>query len=416
MFNNFSFKIAWRYFSAKKNERLVNIISGFSLLGVTLGVAALIVVTAVMAGFRSELTRNIIGLNSDLTILPAGNNKVIADSDQLISKIEQLPQVHHINKLINGQVLATSKHSSSGALIKGIDLKDLKRKKQIANNIIQGDLSQYNNDNSIIIGQELAFALNVFAGDSLKLVSTNSASTILGNIPRSKTFTVVAVFASGMFDYDSATIIMPLKAAQNYLSLHDNINSLEIYTDDPHNSAVNIDVIIPFLNHEVRIQSWMDTHRQLLNALEVEKVAMFVILSLIILVAAFNIISSLFMLVKDKTTDIAIFRTIGASKFSILLIFIINGSFIGMIGTFLGVVLGVSFSLNINNIKLFLEGMTGINLFDAAVYFLYNLPAEVHYSDVIRICLMSLSLSVLATIYPAYRAAKLDPIEVMRNE
>lgn len=415
MNNNFIFTVALRYFKAKKNEKFVSIISGFSLLGVMIGVAALIVVMSVMNGFHIELTKNIIGLNGDIVISPQTSS--IDNYEEIKAKLLQQDYIKHVNIIANGQALALGKNNNSGAIIKGIDLNDLKLKNEIFKNVNFGSFDNFHGKNVIALGQGLAANLGVTVNDKVKLISPNSISTAFGSVPRSKEFKVIAVFNSGMYDYDSATILMPLEAAQNFLSLGNNVNLIEVNTLHP-DKALAYSYKVQQLLREKKLQifSWQTLNSQFLSALAVERTAMFTILSLIITVAAFNIISSLFMLVKDKTSDIAILRTMGASTKQIMLIFIYNGMFIGLLGTILGLILGITFSYNIGTIKNFLENVTGTKIFEAAVYFLYSLPSEVRSQDIILIASLSIILCFLATIYPSYKASKLNPVDALRYE
>ncbi len=405
-------KVAFKYFWAKKNETLVSFISGFSMLGVTIGVAALIVVIAVMKGFHIELSQNIIGLNSDISIVSI--EKSIEDYDDVVAKARSMNFVKYANPVVRGQSLASGPRTSAGVLVKGLALKDLEHKKQIVSNIVAGSLDDFELKGNIVIGSELAANLGVSIGDHVRLISPNIISTAFGSMPRSKDFKVLAIFSSGMMEFDSSVVITNLHSAITFLGI-EGPNLIEVYTSSPENSMHFVPLIAKEIP-DLRIVNWQTTHAQFLKALEIERVTMFIILSLIIVVAAFNIISSLFMLVKDKTKDIAILRTMGASRRDIMMIFILNGGIVGIIGTTLGVLLGVSFATNIESIKLFLESLFDVTIFDSAIYLLSHLPSKVLVSDVLSVSAMSLFICIAATIYPAYKAAKLDPVEAMRYE
>ncbi|XVN40778.1 MAG: lipoprotein-releasing ABC transporter permease subunit [Rickettsia endosymbiont of Argas persicus] len=412
--NNFIFKIAFRYFKAKKNEKFVSIISGFSLLGVMIGVAALIVVMSVMNGFHIELTKNIIGLNGDIVINPVESD--INNYEEIKTELLKQDFIKHVSLVAHGQALALGNLNNSGAIVKGISLQDLNSKNEIVKNVNFGSFNDFHGKNVIALGGELAANLGVNINDKVRLISPNSISTAFGSVPRSKEFKVIVIFNSGMYDYDSATILMPLEAAQNFLSFGDSINLIEVNTTHPDKALSYSYKLQLLLGNNVRVVSWQTSHSQFLSALSVERTAMFTILSLIVMVAAFNIISSLFMLVKDKTSDIAILKTMGTSTRQIMLIFIYNGMFIGVLGTMFGVILGVTFSYNIGTIKNTLENITGTKLFEAAIYFLYSLPSEVRVNDIIFIASLSIILCFLATIYPSYKASKLNPVDALRYE
>ncbi len=423
---SFSRFLAFRYFRAKKNETFVSIISAISLIGITIGVAALIVVMSVMNGYHVELVRNIIGLNGDIKLTPI--SREIKNYDQLIKNLKNYPYIKNISKSIQGQALASSVNSSSGVIIRGIDAADLKNKGAILDKVFDGSFSNYTGADVVAVGSELAYQLDLHVGSKLKLISPHMVSTAFGSMPRARNFTVVAIFGSGLYEYDSATVLMPLKAAEIFLSFKDSINLIELNIDDSDEARIRSKELQkefkPGSNSDkpseeifdLRVTSWDMSNQQFLTALEIERVAMFTILSLIILVAAFNIISSLFMVVKDKSKDIAILRTIGATKSQIMRAFIINGMIIGIIGTASGIALGLLIARNIDRIRMLLEKFAGFKIFDPAIYFLYALPSVVKYDNVFWIGIISITLCFLATIYPAYKASSLNPVEAMRYE
>jgi lipoprotein-releasing system permease protein len=412
----FIFLVATRYFLAPKSNRLISIISTFSLLGVTIGVAALIVVMSVMNGFHIELTSNIRGLNSDIMV-NVTSNEVEADSYQsLLGEISKKPYVTSASPIITGQALATTNYRSYGVIIKAMPPEDLKYKDKIKTELTQGDLQSFKDGNNVLIGVGLARNLSIGLGDTIRLMNANVVTTMFGSMPRYKDFVVGGIFSSGIYDYDNISVIMNLEMGQKFFSMEGYINLIEIYTRDFRKANEYSQDLRKTLIHTDDVNSWQNNNSQFLSALAVERTAMFLILSLIIIVAAFNIISSLFMFVKDKTRDIAILRTIGASRGQILFIFIMNGSIIGIIGSLCGASLGLLIASNLNNIKIFLETYLNIKLFEPAIYFLYHLPSDVQNEDVIFVCTMSLTLSVLATIYPAYKAANLNPVEAIRYE
>ena len=421
---SFSRFLAFRYFRAKKNETFVSIISAISLIGITIGVAALIVVMSVMNGYHVELVRNIIGLNGDIKITPI--SREIKNYNELIDHLEKYPYIKNISKSIQGQALASGINSSSGVIIRGIDASDLKNKGMILDNVFDGSFSNYAGTDVVAVGSELAHQLDLHVGSKLKLISPNMVSTAFGSMPRARNFTVVAVFGSGLYEYDAATVLMPLKAAEIFLSLKDSINLLEINIDDSDAASMRAKELQKDFkpgrdidngqDFALRVISWDMSNQQFLTALEIERVAMLTILSLILLVAAFNIISSLFMVVKDKSKDIAILRTIGATKSQIMRAFIINGMIIGIIGTASGIALGLLIAKNIDRIRMTLEKFAGFKIFDPAIYFLYSLPSVVKYDNVFWIGSISITLCLLATIYPAYKASSLNPVEAMRYE
>lgn len=413
MKSDFFLTVAFRYLISKKNEKFISFIGIFSLLGITLGVAALIVVMSVMKGFHREFSKNIIGLGGDINISSA--NKVFTDEEEIKKKLSKAPYVKAAVPTVSGEALALGKIANSGVKVRGFYKEDLKFKGSILKNVREGSFDSFSGKNSVALGSGLAASLGLEVGDKIKLISPNLISSLFGSIPRSKEFKIVAIFTSGMYDYDSVTVLAPMEAALNFFDIV-SPNYIELYTGFPDKSDLLALDLQKILGSEYTITDWKSLNAQFLKALEIERIAMFTILSLIIIVAAFNIISGLFMLVGDKLKDIAIFKTMGAGSGQVMLIFICYGLIIGAAGTLLGVILGVGFATNIENIRIFLESVTSTKIFDAAIYFLYTLPSDVRAEDVLSVSLLSLGLSFCATIYPAYRAANLNPVEILRNE
>jgi lipoprotein-releasing system permease protein len=414
VFSAFEWLVAMRYLRARRAEGFISVIAGFSLLGIALGVATLIVVLSVMNGFRAELLGRILGLNGH--ILVQGVAAPLEDYDDLSARIAAVGGVVRASPIIEGQVMATSQRFASGALVRGMRPADMMSHEVLADGIIAGSLESLDPRNDIVVGRRLANRLGVGLGDPVTLISPQGTSTPVGTVPRSRTYRMAAIFDVGMFEYDSTFIFMPLEAAQIYFRQRDSVTAVEVILDDP--DAVNQarETLFPFTSGRERLTDWQQVNSSYFNALQVERNVMFLILTLIILVAAFNIISSLIMLVKDKGRDIAILRTMGATRGSVMRIFFLAGASIGIVGTLSGLALGVAFADNIATLQRWLEGLTGTNLFAAEVYFLSQLPAEIDWSEVTAVVLMGLGLSLLATIYPSWRAARLDPVEALRYE
>lgn len=414
MFSAFERMIAFRYLRSRRKEGFISVIAGFSFVGIALGVATLIVVMAVMNGFRSEITSKILGLNGHISV--ASYERSLKNFDSFVDNLENVEGVISATPVIDGQVMVTSRIETTGAIVKGMRLKDIIIRPLIAGNINEGSITDFYGRDNVIIGSQLAMRLGVGVGDKITLVSPKGRSTALGTMPRLKKYTVVATFAAGMYEYDNNVIFMPLEAAQIFFGYSDSVSSIEIITNNPHNSGVISEQINWALEGIFIVQDWQHMNAGLFNALKVERTVMFLILTLIVFIAAFNIISSLIMLVNDKGQDIAILRTMGASRGSIMRIFFLCGSAIGVVGTFLGFALGVSFALNIETIRAWLESLIGTRLFDPVIYFLSELPAQVRAEDVLWAVAMGLIFSFAATIYPAWKAAKQDPAEALRYE
>ena len=415
IFGPFERLVAMRYLRPRREEGFVSVIAGFSLTGIALGVATLIIVMSVMNGFRVELMEKILGLNGHLTVYGSAG-RPLGEFDRTAEKLRAIQGVSRVIPLIEGQVLATSSRGSTGAIVRGARPGDIKSRATIANNILSGSLSEFRGKNSVIVGKGLSDRLGVGVGDRLRLISPQTSPSAFGSIPRSKRYTVVGLFEVGMYQYDSRYVFMPLEAAQLYFRYGDDAGGLEVFLNDPNDTAGVKTAITDAVGETVRIVDWQRQNESFFNALEVERNVMFLILALIILVAAFNIISGMIMLVKDKGQDIAIMRTVGATQGMIMRIFLLAGASVGVIGTAIGFVLGLFLASNIESIRQALQGLTGTELFAEEIYFLSQLPSVVHAEDVVGVIAMSLFLSFSATIYPAWRAARLDPVEALRYE
>ena len=410
--------LAYRYLCSPRQEGFISVIAGFSFLGIALGVATLIIVMSVMNGFRQELLSKIIGMKGHLIVYQ--EKSALSKFDDLKKAIESTHSVKAIYPLIERQAIANYQTQARGAFVVGTRPDDLRDRSFIAENIVEGSIEDFQGKNALVIGRKLADYLRVNVGDRIMLTSPEGTTTAFGLIPRQKGFKIVAIFNVGMNEYDRSFLFMPLEAAQDFFKLPELATHLEIFVDNPDSvGAIGEAVqtkIAPFQGERpLNVVDWKHSDSAYFRAIQVERNVMFLILTLIIVIAAFNIISSLIMLVKDKTRDIAILRTMGASQWSILQIFCLTGTSIGVVGTFVGVLLGLLFSLNIESIRRFLESCLGGELFQAEIYFLTQLPAKVDGTDVISVIVMAIGLSFLATLYPAWKAARLDPVEALRQ-
>ena len=416
-FSSASFErmVAMRYLRSRRREGFISVIAWFSLVGIALGVGTLIVVMSVMNGFREELLGRILGLNGHLNISQSGGR--IDDYERVAQTLRMLPGVVSATPLVEGQVMATANRIASGAVVRGLSQSQLAEKSIITDNLLRGGLADLEAPSAVMIGSRMAARMGLTVGDQLTLVSpTGSRATVIGSIPRSRAYTVAAIFEVGMYEYDNTFVFMDIKTAQLLFDRDDSATNIEIFLDRADDSRFRGLEIRQSLGPEFRVVDWQRQNATFFNALQVERTVMFMILTLIIVVAAFNIISSLIMLVKDKGRDIAILRTMGATRGMIMRIFFLSGASIGVLGTTLGVVLGVAFASNIEEIRQFIQGLAGVQLFDPVVYFLSKLPAVINWDEVVLVVLKGLGLSFLATIYPSWRAARLDPVEALRYE
>ncbi|MSP94669.1 MAG: lipoprotein-releasing ABC transporter permease subunit [Alphaproteobacteria bacterium] len=406
--------IAGRYLRAKRQESFISVISGFSLIGIALGVATLITVMSVMNGFRAELLGRILGLNGHLIVQSITGG--VPDYDAAATRIRALPGVTGAIPIIEGTVLVNTETTSFGALVRGIELADLQRLTTVSSSLSQGSLDGFEGGDSVILGLRLAQRLGLVPGMTVTLVAPKGAVTPFGTTPRIKTYRVSGTFNVGMSEYDQTVIFMPLTEAQLFFGFTDVVGGIEVMVTDPDRVGELRTSVALAAGEYARVLDWQQMNSSLFGALIVERNVMFLILTLIILVAALNIVSGLIMLVKDKGGDIAILRTMGASQASVMRIFFIAGAAIGVIGTFSGVVLGIVFSANVENIRQFLSSAFGIGLFPPEIYFLSRMPSLIQVGDVVAVVAMALTLSFFATLYPSWRAARLDPVEALRYE
>ncbi len=411
IFAPFEWMIALRYLRPTRKTGFISIISFLSLAGIAVGVAALIIVLSVMNGFRQELLKNILGLNGHVTV-----QGQLTDYDAVAARIGKVPGVVRAAPVVDGQVMAAQNGVNSAVLVRGMRRDDLKSLTTVSTKLTPGALDTFEGNDVVIIGSGLAQKLGLHLGGSITLIAPRGDVTPFGTTPRIKTYTVGGIFRIGMTTYDTAFVFMPLEEAQLFFNTGNTVNSIETMVANPDNDFNLLAPIRAAAGQNVRIMPWQDFNSNLFEALQVERVTMALILSLIVAVAALNIISGLIMLVKDKSADIAILRTMGASRGSMMRIFFLAGASIGVVGTMAGFAIGVLFCANIESIRQFLSHLTGTTLFDPTIYFLSRMPAEMDATDVTYVVVVSLVLTFLATLYPSWRAARLDPVEALRYE
>ena len=440
-FSPFEWMIAGRYLRARRKDTFISVIASLTLVGVAIGVATLIVVTSVMNGFREELLSKILGLNGHFTVYPIESN--FADYNDDVLKWEQVDGVTHAVAFVEGEALASGFGGSTGVNVRGMALNDIKKLNLLYDGVSQGGWEDWDGGQGAAIGYRLAQKLGISIGDAITIVNPNGETTPFGTTPQIRSYPVNVIFNLGMVEFDSFFVYLPLEAAQVYFKMFqdklkpgvdelpldatdDEIDAAyqrefyatgaEIFLDDP--DAVDA-LRLPLqmaVDQPVILTDWRQRNETFFSALQVERVVMFTILTMIVVVAAFNIISSLVMLVKDKGKDIAVLRTMGATRGAVMRIFCITGTAIGVAGTLLGLVVGLVVAANAETLRAALSDLIGIRIFPPEVFFLSSLPSRVDQGDVTVIVCIALGLSVLATLYPAWRAAQHDPVEALRYE
>ncbi|MBQ6853993.1 MAG: lipoprotein-releasing ABC transporter permease subunit [Alphaproteobacteria bacterium] len=414
MFSKTERMLAFRYLKSRKRTGFVSVIAGFSFLGIMLGVATLIIVMSVMNGFREELMNRVLGINGQLGVYPAWGS-TLDDVQDKVDKMQKIDGVVQAIPVVDGQVMVSSKETSAGVMVRGMTAEDFAKRPLLGGQYKGWELSEFT-DGQVILGYRLARKLAVRSGDDITLVSPKGNVTAFGTLPKMKAYTVIGTFNSGMSEYDSNFIFMPLTEAQKFFMMKDKVSHLEVFTQKDADMKKIVDEAFVAMGDTAQIHDWRYTNKAFFNAIEVERNVMFLILTLIIVVAAFNMISGLIMLVKDKAKDIAVLRTMGMSRGAIQRIFLMSGLTVGVVGTLAGFILGLAFCYNIDSIKNALENLSGKELFSAEIYFLSKLPAKVDMTEVGVVVCMSLVLALLSTIYPSYKASKTDPVEALRYE
>jgi lipoprotein-releasing system permease protein len=416
MFDPFERAVAGRYLRARRGERFVSVIAGFSLVGIALGVATLIIVMSVMGGFKVDLLNRILGFNGHLGVYGAGRS--LSDYEGLTATIKTIPGVVSATPVVDGQVLLTdNRGTSAGGLVRGIAPADLKALHAVSDHILFGSLDGFTGDDAIAVGVGLARRFGLSIGSELTLVSPQGAATALGTIPRVRAYKVVAIFQVGMNEYDTSYVFLPLSAAQVFFQMPGAVTEIEVSVADPDRVfEISRAIRERLAGVPISVIDWQQSNNSFFAAVQVEQNVMFLILTLIILVAAFNVVSSLIMMVKDKTRDIAVLRTLGAGRGAVMRIFLMCGASVGVTGTIVGTALGVVFCWNIQTIQGWVESITGVNVFNPEIYYLTHLPAKLDWHEVLQVIVMALGLSLVATLYPSWRAARTDPVEALRHE
>ena len=415
MFSVFERTVAWRYLRVRRQDSFIAVISWFSLAGITLGVATLIIVMSVMNGFRHELLSRILGINGHLGFYSTAGG--MEDHEEALQRIRQIPGVLRAHPMIERQVMVMAHGMTRGALVHGMTTADMKRHTAVSDHIVFGNFADFGAPGTALIGQKMAQKLSIPLGGTITLGAPEGKATALGVFPRFKKFKVVGFFDVGMREYDNNFIYIPLADAQKFFRTKDRVTGIEIFVKDPLQTGPYIQALQSLiLPYQARVFDWQQANARFFSVIQVERNVMFLILMLIVLVASFNVVSSLVMLVKDKARDIAILRTMGASSASIRRIFVLVGSSVGVVGTLLGASIGLVFTAHIENIRQVMERLTATRLFPDEFYFLSRLPSRVDPYEVLFVVGVALFLAFSATLYPSWRAARTDPVKALRYE
>ena len=406
--------LAFRYIRARRAEGFISVVAWFSLAGITLGVATLIIVMSVMNGFRAELIGRILGLNGHLGVSSIEGG--IKDYNKLALRLSEMPSIIAATPQIEGQVMVNANNQARGAVVRGVSWSDLAVRKPLWDSLDESAIAAFRDDGALLIGETMAFTLRLKIDDTVTLLSPKGRVTAFGTVPLRRSFRIGGIFKVGMHEYDSSFIFMPLDVSQVFFDTGDVVSGFEVYSSAPLNITAVSNIIKSQLGSKYRVFDWQERNASFLNALKVERNVMFLILTLIILVAVFNIVSSMIMLVRSKNADIAVLRSLGASSSLIMRVFLITGASIGAVGTLVGSLLGLIFCWQIDNIKRGVESLSGAELFSAEIYYLSKLPAVIDPFEVSIVVVMALVLSFIASLYPAWRAAHVAPAEVLRYE